>query len=43
LVPNSPAALDMVQALLKHQDALSEKLQEATKAQWCYAASQVEL
>jgi hypothetical protein len=38
LVPNSPAALDRVQALLKHQEVLSEKLQEATEAQRRYTA-----
>ncbi len=39
LVPNSPAALDRVQALLKHRDVLSERLREATEAQRHYAAS----
>jgi hypothetical protein len=33
LVPNSPAALDRVQALLKHLEALLESLWEATEAQ----------
>ncbi len=40
LVLNTPAALDRVQALLKHRDVLSEKLRETTEAQWRYAAGQ---
>jgi hypothetical protein len=39
LVPNSPAAPDRVQALLKHRDVLSGKLREATEAQRRYAGS----
>ncbi len=41
LVPNSLAALDRVQALLKHRDVLSEKLQKVTEAQRRYTSGQL--
>jgi hypothetical protein len=43
LLPNFSAALDRVQAQLKHRDMLSERVRGATETQQRYAASQLTL